>query len=150
MKWKRERAGRYVSGDWIIEGEGTKWTLLCGEDKVGDAPSKKYLQKVAEDAERGEPTPKAKTKKTPPRRVPGKKTKLDLSLGDLPSVVEKGEGSVSLDSALRSIRLTLDGMAYSNNALAATMRQLAESNEAMAKSLRELLAFMKQMEAKKK
>jgi len=140
MKWKRAEPGKYVSGDWVVEGKGTKWRLLCAGEEVSPGHSKKELQQAAEEAEREEQA----TKKKPPKQPPGKKVKIkkDPTTDDIPDIVEHEKGTVSLDSALRSIRLTLDSLAYSNNMLATTMRELADSNEDMSKAVRQLLKFM--------
>ena len=122
MKWKRAQPGQYTSGDLTVEGEGTKWTLYLGEEEIGKAKSKKELQNLAEETESEEKAPK-------PRKKPGKVIKQNPTVDDLPEVVEVSKGTVSLDCALRSIRLSIERLAESNSLLAKALMQLAESNE---------------------
>lgn len=133
MKWKREEAGVYQSGDWRIAGAGTHWTLFSGEEEVAEGRSKKELQQLAEDQAAGD-APKKKPKRPPGKKAPGKPV-----VEDLPKVVESARGPVELDSAFRSLGLAAESLTHSNNAVAAAIRFNAEKVEELTKAVQALV-----------
>jgi len=120
MKWKRKVPGEYYSGPWTVEGAGGRWTLLCNGEEIENHKSKKDCQDRAEELD-GEVK-----KSKPTRKGPRRKNKEPQTITE---AVEKGEGSVPLDSALRSLYLQLGQLTYSLERIASSLTTITQHTD---------------------
>ena len=109
MKWKRLEPGKYESGDWTITTtKKGKWYLWLKGHKINKPHNTK---KAAQDA--------AEEKVVEPDPEP--------TIEDAEKAVQKSKAPVDVDSSLRSIRLSVDSIAFALNNLSTAIRELAET-----------------------
>ena len=127
LKWNRKKPGCYVSGVWTIKGSGTSWELFHVKDKVGESNSKKALQG---EAQAFEDAPEDKESEEPEEES----TVTSVVASQPKERAQKS--SYGLESTLSSLRLEIDSLKYSNNALTVQIEKLTDAILLLAKHVK--------------